>query len=177
MHSLSLRGLPLLVVIAFAGCSSPAATGGPGAGTNPPPVATQVGEATEPLLAGDPCSYLSAEEVGAIVGTVPVLVEERAGRGDCDYFLNDAQDAKVNIGLVEWADVGESAFETTKGFGDPTPVDLGDDAYAIYNEGTGTVVMVRAGDSLISVQVFNSGELPAQLEQATRLAEATYNKL
>ena len=56
-------------------------------------------------------------------------------------------------------------------------IDLGDDAYAIYNEGTGTVVMVRAGDSLISVQAFNTGDTAAQLEQATRLAEAVYNKI
>ena len=37
--------------------------------------------------------------------------------------------------------------------------------------------MVKAGDSLISVQAFNTGELAAQLEQATRLAEAVYNKI
>lgn len=177
MRSLALRTAPLLVAIAFAGCSSPAATGGPGAGTNPPPAGTQAADATGPMLAGEACSYLSAEEVGAIVGTVPVLVEERAGRGDCDYFLNAAEDAKVNIGLFEWADGGELTFENTKSFGEPVTIELGDDAYGIYNEGTGTVVMVRAGDLLISVQALNTGDLAAQLEQATRLAEAVYNKI
>jgi hypothetical protein len=182
MHSPAIRILTALAAIAFAGCSSPATTGAPGAGTpgagtNPPPAATQAGEATGPLLAAEACSYLSAEEVGAIVGTVPVLVEERAGRGDCDYFLTAAEDAKVNIGLFDWADGGESTFEGAKGFGDNVAIDLGDEAFGVYNEGTGTLVMVRAGDSLISVQAFNTGDLAAQLEQATRLAEAVYNKL
>ena len=177
MRSLALRALPLLAAIAFAGCSSPATTGTPVPGTNPPPATTQAGEATGPLLAGEACSYLSAEEVGAIVGTVPVLVEERAGRGDCDYFLNAAEDAKVNIGLFEWAVDGETNFESAKAFGEPVAIDLGDEAFAVYNEGTGTLVMVRAGDSLISVQAFNTGDLAAQLEQATRLAEAVYNKI
>ena len=99
MRSHAIRIAALLVAITFAGCSSPAATAGPGGATNPPPVATDAGQATGPLLAGEACSYLTAAEVGAIVGTVPVLVEERAGRGDCDYFLNAAGDAKVNIGL------------------------------------------------------------------------------
>jgi hypothetical protein len=176
----AVRTLTVLAAIAFAGCSSPAATsapGGTGAGTNPPPAATQAGQATGPVLAGEPCSYLSAEEVGAIVGTVPVLVEERAGRGDCDYFLNAAKDAKVNIGLFEWADGGESTFEGAKSFGDPVSIDIGDEAFGVYNEGTGTLVMVRAGDSLISVQAFNTGELAAQLQHATKLAEAVYNKI
>jgi hypothetical protein len=177
MRSLALRALPLVAVIVVAACSSPAATVVPGAVTNPPPAATQAGEATGPLLAGEACSYLTAEEVGAIVGTVPVLVEERAGRGDCDYFLNAAEDAKVNIGLFEWAVDGESNFESAKAFGEPVTIELGDEAFAVYNEGTGTLVMVRAGDSLISVQAFNTGDVAAQLEHATRLAEAVYNKI
>jgi hypothetical protein len=129
------------------------------------------------MLAGEPCSYLTAEEVGAIVGTVPVRVEARATRGDCDYFLDAAGDAKVNIGLFEWAVDGETNFESAKAFGEPVAIELGDEAFAVHNEGTGTLVMVRAGDSLISVQAFNTGDLAAQLEQATRLAEAVYNKI
>jgi len=177
MRSLAVLTVSTLAAIAFAACSSPGATVAPGAATNPPPAATQAGEATGPMLAGEACSYLTAEEVGAIVGTAPVLVEERATRGDCDYFLDAAKEAKVNIGLFEWAVDGETNFESAKAFGEPVAIELGDEAFAVYNEGTGTLVMVRAGDSLISVQAFNTGDLAAQLEQATRLAEAVYNKI
>ena len=178
MRSLALRTAPLLVAIAFAGCSSPAATGGPGAGTNPPPAGTQAAEATGPMLAGEACSYLSAEEVGAIVGTVPVLVEERAGRGDCDYFLNAAEDAKVNIGLFEWAAERRIDLRERQG------LRRARDRSTSETRPSGSTTRARArwswsgpAISLISVQAFNTGDLAAQLEQATRLAEAVYNKI
>jgi hypothetical protein len=172
-----LRAASLIATIAVAACSTPATTGGPGAATNPPPAATPAGQATGPVLAGEACSYFTAEEVGAIVGTVPVLVEERAGRGDCDYFLTAAKDAKVNVGFFEWAAEGESTFESTKSFGEPVEIDLGDEAYSVFNESIGTLVLVHAGDSLIVVQAFNTGDQAAQLQHATKLAEAFYNKI
>ena len=176
MRSLVLQAATIVAAIALAGCSSPATTAGPGGGTTPP-AATPGAQATGPVLAGEACSYLTAAEVGAIVGTVPVTVEERAGRGDCDYFLNAAEDAKVNVGFFELADGGDATFESTKGFGDPVSLDLGDEAYSIFNESIGTVVLAKAGDSLIVVQAFNTGDRAAQLEHATRIAEALYNKI
>ena len=176
MRSLVPASVTLLATIALAACSSPAATGGPGA-TSQPPAATPAGQATQPVLAGEACSYFTAAEVGAIVGTVPTTVEERAGRGDCDYFLNAAKDAKVNIGFFEWAADGQATFESTKALGDPVSLDLGDEAYSIYNESIGTIVLAHAGDSLIVVQAFNTGDQAAQLEHATKLAEAFYNKI
>ena len=95
------------------------APGGTDAGRNPPPAATQRRPGDDrPVLAGEPCSYLTAEEVGAIVGTVPVEVEERAGPRRLRLLAGRRQDAKVNIGVVDWADGGESTFESTKGFGE-----------------------------------------------------------
>lgn len=169
--------LTTLTVLALAACSTPAATGGPNPGPTNQPAPTTAGQATTPVLAGEPCSYFTAEEIGAIVGTVPVSVEERAGRGDCDYFLNAAEDAKVNVGFFEWVDGGETAFEGAKAFGEPVSIDLGDDAFSVYNESVGTLVMVRAGDSLIAVQAFNTGDQAAQLDHATKIAEAFYNKI
>ena len=169
----------LLAAFALAGCSSPTATGGPG-GTNAPlgtPSGTAAGQATGPVLAGEACSYFTAEEVGAIVGKVPVSVQERAGRSDCDYFLTADEAAKVNIGFFEWGADGETTFEAAKGFGEPATIDLGDEAYSVFNESLGTLVLVHAGDSLIVVQAFNTGDQAAQLEHATKLAEAFYNKI
>jgi hypothetical protein len=179
MLSLAFRPVILLAVIAVAACSSPGATGGPG-GTNPPAAATpggQGGATSGPVLAGEPCSYFTAAEVGAIVGAVPVSVEERAGRGDCDYFLNAAEDAKVNIGFFEWEAEGQTNFESAKSLGEPASIDLGDEAYSVYNESIGTLVLAHAGDSVIVVQAFNTGDQAAQLEHATKLAEAFYEKI
>ena len=39
------------------------------------------------------------------------------------------------------------------------------------------MVLVHAGDSLIVVQAFNTGDQATQLEHATKLAEAFYNKI
>jgi hypothetical protein len=176
MRSLVLQAATLIAAIALVGCSSPATTSGPGTGATQP-AATAGTAATTPVLAGEPCSYLTAAEIGAIVGTVPVTVNERAGRGDCDYFLTAAKDAKVNIGLFELADGGDATFESTKGFGDPVSLDLGDEAYSVFNESIGTVVLAKAGDSLIVVQAFNTGDRAAQLEHATKIAQALYDKI
>jgi hypothetical protein len=167
--------LSIVVIATVAACSAPAATPNP-ADATPGPVATTAGEATGPVLAGEACSYFTAEEIGAIVGTVPAKVEERAGRGDCDYFLTADETAKVNVGFSEWAD-GQSVFESTKGFGEPLAVDIGDEAYAVFNESLGTLVLVHAGDSLIVVQAFNTGDQAAQLDHAKRIAEAFFNKI
>jgi len=56
-------------------------------------------------------------------------------------------------------------------------VDIGDEAYSVFNESIGTLVLVHAGDSLIVVQAFNTGDRAAQLQHATKLAEAFYNKV
>jgi hypothetical protein len=163
-----------ITTIAIAACSSPVATGGPGA-TNRP--GTPAAQATGPVLAGEACSYFTAAEIGAIVGTTPVTVEERAGRGDCDYFLAADESSKINVGFFELADGGEATFESTKSFGDPVTIDLGDEAYSVYNESIGTIVLAKAGDSLIVVQAFNTGDQAAQLDHATKIAEALYNKI
>jgi hypothetical protein len=176
MRSTVLRAATVLAATILAGCSSPATTAGPGPGTNPP-VTTPGPQSTGPVLAGEACSYLTAAEVGAIVGTVPVTVEERAGRGDCDYFLTAAEDAKVNIGFFELADGGDATFESTKSFGDPVALDLGDEAYSIFNESIGTIVLAKAGDSLIVVQALNTGDRAAQLQHATKIAQALYDKI
>lgn len=97
--------LALLATLAFAACSSPsAATKGPAGATTPAPVATSAGAPTTGAVAGEPSSFLTAEAVGAIVGTTPVEVAERVGRGDCDYWLTPAKDSWVNIGVVTGAD-------------------------------------------------------------------------
>jgi hypothetical protein len=176
MSAVSRLTATVLCLMAIGACSSPSSTPNAGNPTNGPD-ATTAGQATGPVLAGEACSYFTAEEVGAIVGKVPVSVEERAGRGDCDYFLTADKSAKVNVVFAEWADGGESTFESTKGFGDPAAIDLGDEAYSVFNESLGTLVLVHAGDSLIVVQAFNTGDQAAQLQHATKLAEAFYNKI
>ena len=128
-------------------------------------------------MTGETSGILPLPPRPAIVGTVPVKVEERAGRGDCDYFLTAAEDAKINVGFYEWAADGQTNFESTKVLGTPVTIDLGDEAFAVYNESVGTIVAVHAGDSLITVQAFNTGDQAAQLDHATKLAEAFYNKI
>ncbi len=167
--------IALMAVAVVSACSTPAGTGGPGA-TNVP-AATSAGEATGPVLAGDPCSYFTAAEVGAVIGTVPVLVEERAGRGDCDYFLNAAEDAKVNVSFLEWAAGGDAIFESSKAFGAPVALDIGDEGYTVSNESLGTLALVHAGDSQIVIQAFNTGDAATQLKHATDLAQALYDKI
>ena len=147
-------------------------TSGPAA-TTPAPLATEPAESA--AAAGEPCSYLTAAEVGAIVGTTPVEVAERIGRGDCDYWLSAAKDSKVNIAVFEGADA-TSYFDSTKGIGTPESVDVGDDAYAIFNASIGTVVVARSGDNVVSVQVFTA-DTGDQLAQATAIVEAVLGGL
>ena len=163
----------LAALLLLAACStSPTSEGSQGASSQASPPAASAPAASGPApAAGEPCSFLTAEEVGAIVGTTPVEVAERVGRGDCDYWLTAAKDAKVNIGVFTGPD-NASLFDITKGIGFPEPVDnLGDDAYSIFNESIGTVVVVKQGDVTIIVQVFTA-DAAEQLTQATELAEA-----
>lgn len=163
----------LAAVFVLAGCSSPpsGSTQKP-AGATQGPAAVSAGPPTTAPAAGEPCSSLTAEAVGAIVGTVPIEVAERIGRGDCDYWLTAAKDSKVNIGV----NIGPDAlnlFEATKGLGSPQTVNLGDEAYSIFNESIGTLIMARKGDTVIGVQVFTpSAPAADQLRQATSLVEA-----
>ena len=173
----SLMALAAAAALALATCGSPAASSTPGAATNPPPGATTSGgDPTDPPIAGEPCSFLTADTVGAIVGTTPVEVAERPGRGDCDYWLTAAKDEKVNIGVTIGPD-GPPIFESTKGLGDAQALDLGDDSYSIYNETIGTLVMVQIDDAVLAVQVATSADATNQRAQAIRLAEAVIDGL
>lgn len=157
--------------------TTPSPTLPPGAsqGANPsvaaPSVAAPSAAATTGAAAGEPCSFLTAEAVGAVMGTIPVEVEERAGRGDCDYWLTAAKDQKVNIAVVTGADAA-SAYESIKAMGGFEPVALGDEAFWVSNAGFGTIVAVRTGDSTVSAQVFAGDDPAEQLRQATALATA-----
>jgi hypothetical protein len=169
----------LAALLLLAACSSsPSSEGSQAASSQASAAAaSDVAASTPAVAAGEPCSFLTAEEVGAIVGTTPVEVAERVGRGDCDYWLNAAKDAHVNIGVFTGPD-NASLFEITRGIGDPQPVDnLGDDAYSIFNESIGTVVVVKQGDATIIVQVAAPLTLPYQLALATELAEAVLANL
>jgi hypothetical protein len=167
----------LLVLVACSPGTSGTVTPGPStsgpAATTPAPLATVPAQSA--AAAGEPCSYLTAAEVGAIVATTPVEVAERIGRGDCDYWLSAAKDSKVNIGVFTGAEA-TSYFESTKGIGTPESVDLGDEAYAIFNASIGTVVVARSGDTVVAVQVFTA-DADDQLAQATAIAEAVFGGL
>lgn len=140
-------------------------------GSQAPSLPASAPAASTPPAAGEPCSFLTAEEVGAIVGTTPVEVAERVGRGDCDYWLTAAKDSKVSIGVFSGPD-DTTLFEGTKGIGDPQPVpNVGDDAYSIFNEDLGTLVVAKLGEATIIVQVLTA-DTADQLSQATELAEA-----
>ena len=154
-------------------CSSgPAGQGsqGPGAGT-PVPGATSGNPLGSGPLAGEPCSFLTAAQVGAVIGTTPVEVQERPNRGDCDYWLTAAKDTKVNVGVTTGPDAAP-LFENTKGLGQTAPVSLGDEAYSMSLAELGTLVMVRKGDSVVAVQVLTKDDAAKQLVQATALAQA-----
>jgi hypothetical protein len=69
-----------------------------------------------------------------------------------------------------------SYFESTKGIGTPESVDLGDEAYPIFNASIGTVVVARIGDTVVAVQVFTA-DADDQLAQATAIAEAVFGGL
>ena len=163
----------LAALLLLAACSStPSSEGSQGASLSASaPAASAPAASTPAVIAGEPCSFLTAEEVGAIVGTTPVEVAERVGRGDCDYWLTAAKDAKISIGVFSGPD-DTTLFEGTKGIGDPQPVlNVGDDAYSISTEDLGTLVVVKQGDATIIVQVLTA-DTADQLRQATALAEA-----
>ena len=170
--SLRAGAAALVAVLTLAACSAP--TGGtqnPTVTGTPAPAATSGVAPTTGAAAGEPCSFLTAEQVGAIMGSTPVEVAERVGRGDCDYLLDAAGDAKVNIGVFTGAEAGTS-FDGIRALGTPEAVTLGDEAFSIYNESFGTVVAVRQGDSTAVAQVFAGVDPAEQLRQATALAKA-----
>jgi hypothetical protein len=163
----------LAALLLLAACSaSPSSDGSQAASlAASAPAASAPAASTPAVLAGEPCSFLTAEEVGAIVGTTPIEVAERVGRGDCDYFLTAAKDAKVEIGVFTGPD-NATLFEGTKGIGDPQPVvDVGDEAYSISTGDLGTLVVAKQGDATIIVQVLTA-DTADQLRQATELAQA-----
>lgn len=167
----------LTAVLLLAACSSSPSSEGSQAASQPASDQASAAAASTPAVAaGEPCSFLTAQEVGAIVGTTPVEVAERVGRGDCDYFLTAAQDAWVQIGVFTGPD-NATLFESTKGIGEPQPVEgVGDDAYSIFNESIGTLIVARQGDATIIVQVFTA-DTADQLSQATELAKAVIANL
>jgi hypothetical protein len=168
----------LTAVLLLAACSSSPSSDGSQAASllASAPAASAPAASTPVVLAGEPCSFLTAEEVGAIVGTTPVEVAERVGRGDCDYWLTAAKDAKVEIGVFTGPD-NATLFEGTKGIGSPEPVlNVGDDAYSITTEDLGTIVVAKQGDATIIVQVLTA-DTADQLRQATALTEAVIANL
>jgi hypothetical protein len=166
----------LLAILAVATCSSPGTNGTPATGTNPPPAATRAGQASDPIPAGEPCSFLTAEEINATIAATPVEIAERPGRRDCDYWLTAARDAKVTVGVTTGADAA-AVFESTKALGEPATVTLGDEAYSIFNESIGTVVVVRKGESVAIVQQFGGTNPEEQLTNAAALARVVIDKL
>ena len=168
----------LAALLLLAACSSTPSSEGSQAASLPAsaPAASAPAASTPAVAAGEPCSFLTAEEVGAIVGTTPVEVAERVGRGDCDYWLTAAKDAKISIGVFSGPD-DTTLFEGTKGIGDPQPVvDVGDEAYSISTGDLGTLVVAKQGDATIIVQVLTA-DTADQLRQATELAEAVLANL
>jgi hypothetical protein len=176
--TLAIRTSALMAIVLLAACTTNPTTNGSQAasvGASEPGASAPAGS-TPVVAAGEPCSFLTADEVGAIVGTTPVSVDERVGRGDCDYFLTAAKDSKVEIGVFTGPD-NASLFEQTKGIGDPQPVaDVGDDAYSIATEDLGTLVVAKQGDATIVVQVLTA-DTADQLSQATDLAKAVIANL
>lgn len=164
----------LAFALLLGACSSPSTpTVGPGA-TNLPPAPTTVGG--EPTagapVAGEPCSFLTAEQVTVVVGTAPVEIAERAGRGDCDYWLDAAKTSKVNVGVATGAD-GLALFESSKALGEFLPVaNLGDDAYMLVLEGLGTIVVAKQGDAVATVQLLNTMDSAEQAIRVINLARA-----
>lgn len=173
--TLALRrvAVALATLVLLGACSA-----GPPSGGTPAASSSASGRAPAPasapasaVAAGEPCSYLTAQEVGAIVGATPVQVVERVGRGDCDYWLTLTRDGKVNIGVFTGSEAADY-FESTKRVATPEPVNVGDEAYSIFNESIGTVVVARKGDAVVAAQVY-MGDAPAdQVRRATALVEA-----
>ena len=167
----------VMAILLLAACSSsPSSEGSPDASLPASAPGASAAASTPTVVAGEPCSFLTAEEVGAIVGTTPVEVAERVGRGDCDYWLTAAKDAKISIGVFSGPD-DTTLFEGTKGIGDPQPVlNVGDDAYSISTQDLGTIVVAKQGEATIIVQVLTA-DTADQLRQATELAKAVIANL
>ena len=170
-RSRAIAAASIAVALLLSACSSAP----PGPPTVAPGVATPVGTAAGPATelpgAGDACEFVTAEAVGGIMGIAPVEVAERAGRADCDYWLDAAKTSKVNIGVTTGPD-GAALFESTKALGEPAPVAIGDDAYTVALQGLGTVLMVKSGDAVVSVQVLTDKDPADQLARARAVAEA-----
>ena len=168
----------LAIALLAAACSSGAPSASAPAASAPATSAPAASAATASVLAalasaaaGKPCSFLTADAVGAIVGAARVEGAERIGRGGCAYRLNAAKDSKVNVEVFTGSEA-TSYFEITKNIGTPQPVSVGDDAYSIYNESLGTIVVARKGDTVVAVQVLAGTVAADQLRQATALVQA-----
>ena len=176
-HLAPTAALAVALAIALAACSDPNPATQKPASTGAPPAATSAGQPTAGAAAGEPCSFLTAEQVTTIAGTAPVEIKERAGRGDCDYFLDAAKTSKVNVGVTSGAD-GAALFESTKALGEFLPVpNLGDDAYMLVLEGLGTIVVAKQGDSVVSVQLQNSMDSAEQAIRVINVARAVVEGL
>jgi hypothetical protein len=170
--SIALICLTLFLVTACSATpGAPAAT----ASSEPAPVATDASVSDEAAPAAtaatdvDPCSHLTAADVAAAYGSAPVEIAERAGRGDCDYWLTEARDAKVNLAVASGPDADAYAASIVA-LGDPVPAGLGDESFSVFNEGFGTVLFVRVGSDLVAVQAFLP-EAADQLPLARALVE------
>jgi hypothetical protein len=166
-------------LFALAACGSPAATNPPAGATIVPPAATTSGgEQTDAApVAGEPCSFLTSEEAAVILGAAPVAIEERVGRGDCDYWLDAAKTSKANIGVFTGAEA-LTLFEGTKALGEPAAVpNLGDEAYMLVLESLGTIVMARTGDSVVSAQLLSNGDSAEEAVRAISLARTVVEGL
>ena len=184
-HRVSRLALAATLVLAIAACGSPAvtnppagATNPPAGTTNPPPAATTTGvDPTRGPVAGEPCSFLTSEQAAAILGAAPVSIAERAGRGDCDYWLDAAQTRKANIGVYTGAEA-VTLFEGNKMLGESAPVgDLGEEAYMLVLEGLGTIVMARQGDTVVAAQLLSNGEPSEEAIRAIALARTVVEGL
>ena len=163
---------------AIAACGSSTPTNPPAGATNQPPAATTPGgEPTIAPVAGEPCSFLTSEEAGVILGTVPTSIEERAGRGDCDYWLDAAKTTKANIGVFTGAEAA-TLFEGNKALGESLPVgNLGEDAYMLVLDGLGTIVMAKQGDAVVAVQLLSTLDSAEEAIRVINLARAVVEGL
>ena len=180
MRSLRATAAVVATALLLAACSTPStSTQAPGttSPTSAPPAATAAGNPTTGAAAGEPCSFLTSAQVTEIVGTAPVEIAERAGRGDCDYWLDAAKTAKVNVGVTTGAD-GAALFESTKALGETLPVpNLGEDAYMLVLDGLGTIVVAKQGDSVVSVQLLNTMDSAEQAIRVINVARAVVQGL
>lgn len=173
-----------LTILLVAACSAPpaaststsSADSSPApANTSPTPADPASSPAAPAVDSTDPCSYLTSADVATAFGSAPVEIQERVGRGDCDYVLTAAGDAKVNVAVTSGAD-GEAYLESIRPLGDPTPADLGDESFSIFNEGFGTVLVVKTGSDVVAVQAFLPDKA-AELPLARALAEVILSRL